>query len=88
MSYNVKFVTYSGMSYLIREDATADEARAAVKDRLKRARRDKCPVSKIGDREWEIETPDDAFGISDTHGFLKVVRYVPDHVRYRRRRFA
>ncbi len=72
MNYNVRFISYSGMSYNVREDCDREEAQTAVRAFLKRARKRGCYTSKIAANEWEVETPEDAAMIGDGEGFLKV----------------
>ncbi len=72
--FNVTFVTYSGMPIPIAEHVDREQAKAAVRRRLKRAKRNGQPISKVGNGKWEIETPENAFMIGDDDGFLIVRR--------------
>jgi hypothetical protein len=63
---------YCGMSIPM-DEGDMKTVRAAAARRLRRARR-RQPVTVLEKgREWELETPDDAFMVSDTDGILRIV---------------
>lgn len=68
--YTVKFHSYCGLTLTLGEGLEREEAAAIIRARLKRAKRQGLPVSKVGKGEWEIETPDDAGSIGDGEGIL------------------
>lgn len=72
--YQVRFVSYGGMSYNVCETCDREEAQDTVRAFLKRARKRGCCTSKIDANVWEVETPENAAMIGDGEGFLKVVR--------------
>jgi len=79
-TYNVVLNAYCGMSVPVARDVDREEAIAAIKRFLNRARRNGCPVAKLGKGQWEIQTPDDAALVSDLEGILRVR---PCYRRYR-----
>lgn len=70
--WKVTFCSYAGTALTLAENASKEEAKQIVQQRLRRARRHGKPISKIGKGEWEIQTPDSAGLISDSEGFLTV----------------
>jgi len=70
--WDVQFHTYSGMSIPFGDDVSKDEAKDIIRRRLRRAKRDGQPVTKIAPGEWEFECPDDAGMMSDDMGVLTV----------------
>jgi hypothetical protein len=77
--YDVLFITHSGMTVPLAEDASREEAQAAIRARICSARRRGQAVSRVGKGSWEFE--DDGRAISDRDGFLTVR---PTRRRYRR----
>lgn len=69
--FTVVFYAYCGMETKV-EGLSRQEAIERVARRLKNARRHGLPIRKLGKGEWEIETPDDAAGVSDFEGILSV----------------
>lgn len=86
MYYDVKFTSHNGFSYMLGEEKTKEEVRDILRSKIKRHRKKGGEVSKIGKRRWEFE--DNGNMIGDDDGFLTVLKHVPDHVKYRRRRHA
>lgn len=80
-SYNVAFRSYCGMDYTIAENVDLNAAKTIVKERIRSARCQGQPVTKLGKGEWEFETPEDAALISDEEGVLSVN---PHYNRFRR----
>jgi hypothetical protein len=76
VTYDVKFVTYSGMTIELGCGISRDEAQALVKEMNRAARQNGQPVTRIkrARNTWEHETSEDAVLIGDTDGWLVVTR--------------
>ena len=69
--FRLRMRAYCGMTYTI---AQGDQAhvRSVASRRLRRARRDTCvSVLEVG-KKWELETPEDAWMVSDEDGILEI----------------
>jgi hypothetical protein len=70
-SYDIDFVTYSGMPIPIRQDVTKEEAKAYANRRKRRFRKDGFYVMYLGKGRWEYNDENAAL-VSDYEGFLTI----------------
>jgi len=71
----VTFHAYCGMSHVVAKGVTRARAKEIIRNRIRNAKASGQPVTKIGKGEWEFETPEDAFMVSDDDGILIMRRY-------------
>jgi len=72
--YELRFTTYSGMSISLLKCDNLQTVRDRAARKIWHALDEIQPVTilKPG-REWEFETPEDAFMISDGDGYLRII---------------
>lgn len=80
-AYIVKHIAYCGMSHIVDEFETREEALARAKKRVAWCEAHGLPVDVITeDEEWEIREPEDCLMVPDQCGLL-VIRCVEKPVR-------
>jgi hypothetical protein len=72
-TYDVDFVTYSGMPIPILQDVSKEEAKAYANSRKRRFRKDGFYVQYVSRGTWEYNDENAAL-VSDYEGFLKIRR--------------
>jgi hypothetical protein len=75
MTHALNLYPYCGMGPVRLSDGGRGDCRAVAARLLRRRRRQEFPVLTLEPgRAWEICTPDDAFGVSDLEGVLRLER--------------
>lgn len=76
--HHVNHHAYCGMLVPLGEYETLAEARQRAAKRLRWARNEGCPITKLGYHEWDVGEPDDCLMVPDFCGVLVIEEAQPE----------